>query len=70
MADEFEPLISLGDAARILGLLSQDQALRFLGLNRVPLIRLGVRTIRVRPGDVRALVERLAEQDSAGKRLQ
>jgi hypothetical protein len=69
MNDEFKPLISLGDAARILGLRSSQQALRFLGINRVPLIRLGTRTIRVRPCDVQTLVERLVAQDATRKRL-
>ena len=69
MDDEFKPLISLGEAARILGLRSRGQALRFLGINRVPLIRLGTRTIRVRPCDVRALVDRLATQDETRNRL-
>ena len=69
MNEDFEPLIPLGEAARILGLRSTDQALRFLGLNRVPLIRLGTRTIRVRPSDVRSLVERLVARDEDLKRV-
>ncbi len=69
MDDEFKPLISLGDAARILGLRSSQQALRLLGINRVPLIRLGARTIRVRPCDVQTLVERLATQDKSRKEI-